>query len=332
MSIGARFTNSRAKRAREKREVIRGTLHSDIDTDDPGHGTNHSKTAETRALINASLESHFLFKGLDPQARSDAVESMQRLETVPGDVIIRQGDKNADQFYIIQDGSFVIDVDGEEVATYGPGQNFGELALLYSAPRAASVIAETDGVLWSLHRCFFRTFIKSSAKKKRGETEKCLMSVPEFRPPRITMEDLRRLSDAMRNQSFAAGADVVRQGEKGSDFFLIIAGSCAVAVDAVRVGTMNAGDYFGERALLDRECQLRTATVTAEADCECLVLGEEDFRSLVELVGACLFTTLLCARIPRCQCAVFATICPFPPYPSLDYPIDDAEPCMSHAK
>jgi mannose-6-phosphate isomerase-like protein (cupin superfamily) len=155
MSIGARFTNSRAKRAREKREVIRGTLHSDIDTDDPGHGTNHSKTAETRALINASLESHFLFKGLDPQARSDAVESMQRLETVPGDVIIRQGDKNADQFYIIQDGSFVIDVDGEEVATYGPGQNFGELALLYSAPRAVSF-----------------ALLLSLAQRRRGEKRK----------------------------------------------------------------------------------------------------------------------------------------------------------------
>ena len=189
----------------------------------------------------------------------------------------------------------MIEVDGEEVAAYGAGQNFGELALLYSAPRAASVIADTDGILWSLHRCFFRKFVKKNAKKMRGNTEKMLMEIPEFRPPRISMEELKGLADAMTRKTFRSGENIITQGEVGDEFFLIIGGSAEVEVNGVHVRTMEVGSYFGERALMSdgrSQIGLRTATVKVGiGECYCLVLSKEDFHSLVTTNQA-LMTTM----------------------------------------
>jgi cAMP-dependent protein kinase regulator len=50
---------------------------------------------------------------------------------------------------------------------YEPGEAFGELALLYNAPRAATIIANETSVLWGLDRATFNHIVKDSAAKKR---------------------------------------------------------------------------------------------------------------------------------------------------------------------
>ena len=50
---------------------------------------------------------------------------------------------------------------------YQPGEAFGELALLYNAPRAATIIADTESVLWSLDRQTFNHIVKDAANRKR---------------------------------------------------------------------------------------------------------------------------------------------------------------------
>lgn len=64
------------------------------------------------------------------------------------------------------------------VASYEGSGSFGELALMYNMPRAATVQAETDGRLWAMDRQTFRKIVLKNAYKKRQMYESLIDSVP----------------------------------------------------------------------------------------------------------------------------------------------------------
>ena len=69
--------------------------------------------------------------------------------------------------------------DGEDkyLKTYKPGEAFGELALLYNAPRAATIKAKTEAILFSLDRECFNAIVKDSSIKRREKYETVLKKV-----------------------------------------------------------------------------------------------------------------------------------------------------------
>lgn len=94
--------------------------------------------------------------------RSELKTVARHVETVrlePGVDLTRQGDAG-DAFYVIIDGQARVTVDGETVNTLGPGQYFGELALLDGEPRSATVTSETDLDVAVLGLRMFRTLVR----------------------------------------------------------------------------------------------------------------------------------------------------------------------------
>jgi CRP-like cAMP-binding protein len=104
-----------------------------------------------------------------------------------------------------------------------------------------------------------------------------LRNLPMFAPLPLAVTEL--LAAETEPRQFPAGAVVMREGEAGDHFHLIIDGSAAVSVQGVPRPSLHRGDCFGEIALL-RDIP-RTATVTAEKPLRTLALGREEFLTAV---------------------------------------------------
>lgn len=90
---------------------------------------------------------------------------------------------------------------------------------------------------------------------------------------------LERLSRHAVLLTVPAGAEVIRQGDPGDSFYVIVAGEASVTAAGVQVATPGPGDYFGEIALLRNVS--RTATVSAVTELELVALERLDFLAAV---------------------------------------------------
>lgn len=90
-----------------------------------------------------------------------------------------------------------------------PGEAFGELALLYNAPRAATIKAKTDCDLWVLDRNTFNYIVKDAAARKREKYEEFLKSVPLL----SSMDHYERskLADAIKEAKFEPSDYIIKQ-------------------------------------------------------------------------------------------------------------------------
>ena len=89
---------------------------------------------------------------------------MAPLSVAAGTAVVTQGDRAGDTFYVIRSGACTVTVDGAQVARLEAGRAFGELALLYSCPRAATVAAAEATQLWVLHQRWYRLVARSAAQ------------------------------------------------------------------------------------------------------------------------------------------------------------------------
>ena len=105
-----------------------------------------------------------------------------------------------------------------------------------------------------------------------------LKKVPLFAG--LDARELEQIAATMRERRFSAGDTVTEEGAGGAGFFVVEQGEAEVSVDGQPRGTIDAGDYFGEIALLTGS--ERTATITATSDMVCFGMTPWDFRPLVE--------------------------------------------------
>jgi CRP/FNR family transcriptional regulator, cyclic AMP receptor protein len=93
-------------------------------------------------------------------------------------------------------------------------------------------------------------------------------------------DELEKLAQLFDEVERPAGSVLVREGDPGSEFYVIVAGTATATIGGSHVATLGHGDFFGEMSLLDRSP--RAATVTADSDLELLVADARSFASLVD--------------------------------------------------
>ena len=225
----------------------------------------HPKTPEQLKRIKAAIRDNFIFRDIEDKQLQAVLGAMEEVHVVSNEVVIRQGDQG-DYFYVVEDGFLLCYVAtrlqgrhsqnsayhpefGKKVADYGPGSSFGELALMYGHPRAASIVASKPSTLWRLDRISFRTIILKAAHTRRTMYEEFLASVPVLRS--LSPEERSKIADVLGSRVYEDGEDVVVEGEMGDTFYLVEeGGAIALKKNPDGSGEMvvkeyEKGDYFG---------------------------------------------------------------------------------------
>jgi CRP-like cAMP-binding protein len=100
-----------------------------------------------------------LFSDVPDKDLQTIAGSMRRRTFAPGERIVAEGEGGVG-FFFVETGSASVTQDGAHRATLGPGDHFGEIALLAGADRTATVSADTDLVCWGMPAWNFRPLVR----------------------------------------------------------------------------------------------------------------------------------------------------------------------------
>ncbi|EDW52359.1 cGMP-dependent protein kinase 1 [Drosophila sechellia] len=240
-----------------------------------------AKDEGTRNLIRTAIERNdFLNNLMDKERKEMVINAMAPASYRKHNLIIREHEEGS-EIYVSAEGQYDVIRGGQLVASFGPATVFGELAILYNAPRQASVEAATDARVWKIARETFRAIMQISGSREREENLQFLRSAPFLQE--FDQSLLLKVVDLLQRKFYETDSCIVREGELGNEFYIIRCGTVTIKKRDDQqqeqiVANRKRGDYFGEQALLNAD--VRQASVYADAPgTEVLMLDREAFIS-----------------------------------------------------
>lgn len=223
-----------------------------------------------------------LLNALDAKKLNVLVKSLEQVDFADGEIIVKEGDEG-DIFYIIEEGSVAVTRRGsdgvdEHLASLEAPEYFGEMALLDNSPRHATVRAAGPVTCLALSRLMFVKLL--GPLKSLLQAHACyhvLRSIDLFKA--LTEAECDDLVGAMDTEKFKAGTAIIKEGKKGTKFYVIQTGSAKVEHEGTEVARLATNDYFGEAALINHAP--RAATVVALDDVVCYTLERKKFEKLL---------------------------------------------------
>jgi CRP/FNR family transcriptional regulator, cyclic AMP receptor protein len=103
-----------------------------------------------------------LFTGLSDRELKQIAQSMKERTFNAGDTVTQEG-KGGVGFFVIDDGTAKVSIGGSDVRTFGPGDYFGEIALIADIDRTATITAESDLRCFGMTSWDFRPLVESNA-------------------------------------------------------------------------------------------------------------------------------------------------------------------------
>mmetsp|Transcript_13887 Transcript_13887/g.20282 ORF Transcript_13887/g.20282 Transcript_13887/m.20282 type:complete len:788 (+) Transcript_13887:78-2441(+) len=263
-------------RARPKRQ--QNVFAEPLDINENFVAPSYPKSDSAIEFIDSSLADNFIFASLTVKERRLLIDAMMMETVAAGTVIIQQGDIG-DFFYVVEDGHVSFSVDGNHVGACTRGASFGELALLYNCPRAATCVSNSACRLWKVDQYTFRHMLANNTANQQKDVHDVLRKVPFL--SELDDRMLLKISDALTTVTFHAGERIINKGDVGEVFYILREGSAKVHDigfgDSQYVDQhLGPSDWFGERALLTGEA--RVANVTATTNCSCLCLSRDTFE------------------------------------------------------
>uniref|UniRef100_A0A8C1NFZ6 Protein kinase cAMP-dependent type II regulatory subunit beta n=1 Tax=Cyprinus carpio TaxID=7962 RepID=A0A8C1NFZ6_CYPCA len=296
-SRGGAFGNEHNSAARAGKAVnfIEEAYNPDEDEEEREPRVTHPKTDEQRQRLQEACKDILLFKNLDQEQMSQVLDAIFEKVVVTGEHIIDQDD-DGDNFYVIERGTFdiMLKADGttRTVGSYDNRGSFGELALMYNTPRAATIIATSPGALWCLDRLTFRRIILKNNAKKRKMYEAFIGTLPLLTS--LEVSERMKVVDVLSTKVYNSGEQIIAQGDLADCFYIVESGHVRITMkrskskndtedEEVEIATCSRGQYFGELALVTNKP--RAASAYAMDNVKCLVM---DVQAFERLLGPCM--------------------------------------------
>ncbi|KAL7545629.1 hypothetical protein ACHAWF_008982 [Thalassiosira exigua] len=261
------------------------------------------KSSEVRDIIHAAVRTNVLFENNTEDELREIVDVFEPCSFATGDPVISQGEKG-DDFFVVEAGELSIAVrmapaEGEEegdlmdqsvneikVGNYQDGSAFGELALIYGSPRAATIKATEDCKLWRIKRSWYRGVVGQHRRKLHKEKVEFL---PRVNVGNRSFGDIfsknkvDTMAQLLNQEYFRKGDAILREGEAGNTFYIIQSGEVDVykkELGEQPIATLGKEKFFGEKALLSDD--VRGATVVASSPVVvCYVMTRGDFTRVL---------------------------------------------------
>jgi len=258
-------------------------------------------TAEQRSVMTEGLRNCPFFCSIDSAILNRIADSMFIERYAAGERILEQGDTGRSGYLLLEGECLVYDTSrqhnlerkegthptrGTLVRTVQKLRFFGEMTMLWGLRRSMSVYASTDCVLAKLKRDSYMGLVTRGEMLLRTQREEILRRVDMFET--LSDEHISQIADALERKTFEPGENIIRQGEKGKEFYVVLSGECSATImtgqdlqkaDIQEHRRYHPGDLFGERALLHNTT--RAATVTAVSRVEVLCLKRSRFERML---------------------------------------------------
>jgi CRP-like cAMP-binding protein/Zn-dependent protease len=204
----------------------------------------------------------------------------------PGQAVLRQGDRPT-SFYVVRNGRVAVEEEDPEsgdtqvLRTLERGDSFGEMGLLESAPRKATVRAIDDVELFEIGEATFDRLLSDSIRAPEfGPTMQAMAELRELPPfAGLGTASLAELLGHGHWTSLPPGTPLVREGEPSDLFYVIGSGQAKVTKGGDELATLGPGSHFGEIGLL--RSAPRSATVTSVTPIRAFVLDREGFDQVI---------------------------------------------------
>ena len=295
--------NSLTEAAASKRKRAAGLLVTDGQHTSSGGASpklqqSEPKREEEVKWIMDLLPKKAPFTSMPVEQLRRVALAMRRVTIEKGVDVIKEGEMG-EIAYLLEKGALeVVSADGAAKKAISIGEVFGEVSLIYNVPRTATIRATQPSSCWALEQYEFQTSVQQVAINERRRIFEFLRSIEIFSA--LPTFQISKIVDVVENESFPAGATILKQGDVGASMYVILSGEAVVSEAVLVEGEsndqaaeepilrriLNQGDYLGERSLLLKEP--RSATVTAVSDVEAVRIDTDTFVTLLPPLHASL--------------------------------------------
>jgi CRP-like cAMP-binding protein len=246
----------------------------------------------------AMLRTFSPFDGMKPESLSAFARKISRRQAPKGRLLFTEGDEDKQTFYLLS-GSIDLLAEGEIVGSVRSGTPKSKNPLVHILPRPYSAVVTSDRIEYLQIDSEFLdvavTLDQTGAYKVlelNGLDENspgpddwmtALLQTKAFH--KIPPANIQAVFMRLQRMDCRAGEVVIKQGDLGDYFYVVVKGICQVAretplnKDGVRLAELKMGDTFGEEALISDV--KRNATVSMVTDGVLMRLAKEDFRKLL---------------------------------------------------